>query len=179
MRSLFLIMLGLLFSGQVAFGYGGGVDGGGGGGEMVPSRTTKLTEIYKDGVALLADGKCKKAEKKFKAVLKKVPRNSDANYLRGISLQCQKNPKASIRYFKRAKRDDHQFYRAYGALGISYLMLDRADLAEKEMAQLREFKRLCQTGNRICPPALLKVHQKLSDAMKRTQGHAVEPKNRK
>jgi len=178
MRSLFvaslIVSFGLLFSSQAAFGQGGGVDGGGGGGDMVPSRTSKLTDIYRDGVTLLADGECKRAEEKFKAVLKKVPRNSEANYLRGISLQCQKDHKFAVRYFKRAKRDDHQFYRAYDALGISYLMLERPDLAEKELARLGEFKDLCQTGNRICPPALLKSYRKLSDALKRTQGQPVD-----
>jgi len=174
MRSLFIVSFGLLLSSQAAFGQGGGVDGGGGGGDMVPSRTSKLTDIYRDGVTLLADGECKRAEEKFKAVLKKVPRNSEANYLRGISLQCQKDHKSAVRYFKRAKRDDHQFYRAYDALGISYLMLERPDLAAKELQELDVFKELCGIGNRVCPEKLLKSYRKLSDAMKRTQGQPVD-----
>ena len=173
MRYTLLVVIGLLFSVHAAFGRGG-FDGGGGGGEMVPSNTTKLTETYRDGVTFLADGECKRAEKKFRAVLKKVPRNSEANYLLGISLQCRKDHKSAIRYFKRAKRDDIQFYQAYGALGITYLTLERSDLAEQELQKLSEFKDLCQSGNRICPPELLKSHQKLLEATKRTQGQTVQ-----
>jgi tetratricopeptide (TPR) repeat protein len=173
MRYTLLVAIGLLFSVQVAFGRGG-VDGGGGGGEMVPSGTTKLTETYRDGITFLADGECKRAEKKFRAVLKKVPRNSEANYLLGISLQCRKDHKSAIRYFKRSKRDDAQFYQAYGALGITYLTLERPDLAEKELQKLSAFKDLCQTGNKRCPPELLKSHRKLLEATKRTQGQTVQ-----
>lgn len=175
-RSSFLIVACLLFSAPIAFG-AGGVDGGGGGGNMVPSADrggSSLSEIFRDGVAFLTDGDCKRAEKKFIAVLKKVPRNSEANYLRGISLQCQRHHKSAIRYFKRAKRDDVQFYQAYEALGISYLTLERPDLAEKELKDLGVFKELCELGNRICPETLLKSHRKLLAAMKRTEGRPVD-----
>ena len=173
-RFLFLIVTGLFFSAQLASG-AGGIDGGGGGGDMVPSRTTKLTETFKDGVNFLTEGECKRAEKKFRAVLKKVPRNSEANYLLGISLQCQREHESAVRYFKRAKRDDAQFYQAYEALGISYLTLERPDLAEKELATLDSFKDLCQVGNRICPEKLLKSHRKLLAATKRVEGQPVAP----
>jgi tetratricopeptide (TPR) repeat protein len=175
-----LILVGLLFAAQIASGApGGGWDGGGGGGDMVPSRDRDgpgLAQTYRDGVAFLAEGECKRAEKKFNAVLKQVPRNSEANYLRGIALQCQKKHKSAVRYFKRAKRDDAQFYPAYGALGISYLTLERPDLAERELKELDRFKERCESGNQICPPALLKSHEKLSTAIKMLQGQAVEPK---
>lgn len=171
-RSFFLIVVGLLFSVQIAFG-AGGVDGGGGGGNMVPALGRggpSLPQIFSEGVSFLADGECKRAEKKFIAVLKKVPRNSETNYLRGISLQCQRRHKFATRYFKRAKRDDAQFYQAYEALGISYLTLERPDLAERELKELEVFKELCQLGNRVCPAVLLKSHRKLLAALKRTAG---------
>jgi tetratricopeptide (TPR) repeat protein len=174
MRCLVLVVIGLLFCTQAAFGRGG-VDGGGGGGEMVPSRTTKLTETYRDGVSFLAEGECKRAEKKFRAVLKKVPRNSEANYLLGISLQCQKDHKSAIRYFKKAKSDDAQFYQAYEALGISYLTLERPDLAAKELQELDVFKELCGIGNRRCSEKLLKSHRKLLAATMRIAGQPVDP----
>ena len=179
-RVSFLIVVGLLFSVQIAFGAGGGgggMDGGGGGGLLVPGRDrggSKLTTLFREGVAFLSEGECKRAERKFRAVLKKVPRNSEANYLRGVSLQCQDNHKSAVRYFKRAKRDDAQFYQAYGALGISYLTLERTDLAEKELEELDEFKELCQLGNRICPTTLLKSHRKLLAAIERTGGQPVD-----
>ena len=178
LRSASLISLSLFFSAQVAFG-AGGIDGGGGGGGMVPSHDRDgpgLVQTYRDGVAFLAEGKCKKAARKFSAVLKEVPRNSEAHYLLGISLQCQDRHKSAVRYFKRSKRDDAQFYQAYGALGITYLTLERPDLAEKELNDLTVFKELCQLGDRICPPTLLKSHQKLEAALMRIQGKPVEPK---
>ena len=175
-----LILVGLVFAAQIASAAGGGgMDGGGGGGDMVPSRDRDgpgLAQTYRDGVAFLAEGECKRAARKFSAVLKKVPRNSEANYLLGISLQCQDRHKSAVRYFKRAKRDDAQFYPAYGALGITYLTLERPDLAEKELNDLTVFKELCEIGDRICPPTLLKSHRKLSTAIKMLQGQAVEPK---
>jgi len=177
LRSASLLFVGLLLSGQVSFG-AGGLDGGGGGGGMVPSHDRDgpgLVQTYKDGVAFLAEGECKRAAKKFRAVLKEVPRNSEANYLLGISLQCQDRHKSAVRYFKRAKRDDAQFYRAYGALGITYLTLERPDLAEKELNDLTVFKELCELGDRICPPALLKSHRTLEAALKRIKGEPIEP----
>jgi len=177
LRASPLIFLGVLLSGQMALG-AGGLDGGGGGGAMVPSHDRDgpgLAQTYKDGVAFLAEGECKRAARKFSAVLKKVPRNSEANYLLGISLQCQDRHESAVRYFKRAKRDDAQFYPAYGALGITYLTLERPDLAEKELNDLTVFKELCELGDRICPPALLKSHRKLEAALKRIKGEHVEP----
>ncbi len=171
LRLSLMIAVGLLLSGQIAFGAsGGGVDGGGGGGDAVPGRDRDgptLSTLFQEGVTFLVDGECKNAEKKFRKVLKKVPRNSEANYLRGISLQCQDRHKFAVRYFKRAKRDDFQFYQAYEALGITYLTLERPDLALRELEELSTFKELCGIGNRICPEKLLKSHRKLLAAMKR------------
>ena len=176
--TLFLVVILFLCSGQVSFAAGGGgVDGGGGGGAAVPGRERRgsgPTGAYKDGIALLAEGECKKAEKKFKAVLKAVPRNSEANTLRGIALQCQLKFQASIRYFKRAKRDDSQFYMAYEKLGLSYLALDRAEYAEDEYRELSRFKKSCEFRNRKCPPSLLKSHKKLKEAIERTLGKVPE-----
>lgn len=172
-RPLFLIVTTLLLSAQIASAAGGGVDGGGGGGSLVPGLGrggAGLTEIFSEGVTFLAEGECKRAEKKFTAVLEKVPRNSETNYLRGISLQCQRRHKYATRYFKRAIRDDAQFYQAYEALGISYLTLERPDLAEKELKELEVFKVLCQMGTRKCPAVLLKSHRKLLAAITRMAG---------
>lgn len=175
-RVLLLSVIGSLLAVQVAFG-AGGVDGGGGGGNLVPNLEQagpNLSKVFSEGVAFLAERDCKRAEKKFRAVLKEVPRNSEANYLCGISLQCQRDHKAAIRYFRRAKRDDFQFYQAFEALGISYLSLERPDLAQNELNELDWFKRICQIGNRICPGKLLKSHRKLLTAIRRVEGRLVE-----
>jgi tetratricopeptide (TPR) repeat protein len=151
----------------------GGVDGGGGGGIMVPSQDEDgdtLMRTFRDGVALLAEGKCKEAEEKFEKILKQVPRNSQTNYLRGVALQCMHRYKASLRYFQRAKRDDAEFWQAYGGLGISYLAIDRVDRARKELDELTKYKRLCEKPNRRCPPELLKAYEKLATAFERAEG---------
>lgn len=168
-----LILLVSLCVAQVASAQGGGVDGGGGGGKMVPSQDNDgdtLMRTFEDGVAYLAEGECEEAEKKFEKVLKKVPRNSEANYLRGISRQCMRDWKGSIRYFRRAKRDDLEFWQAYGALGISYLAIDRPKQARKEFDELAKYKRLCEMPRRKCPVELLKAYEKLRTAFERVEG---------
>lgn len=165
---LAILCLGL--SAQTALAQGGGVDGGGGGGRAVPDQDNDgpgLTKLFKQGVNLLTKGDCKLAERKFKRVLKKVPRNSEANYLRGVSLQCQDKHKQAIRYFKRARRDNALFYRAYAELGMSYLVLNRPDLASPQLRELEKLKRTC--GDR-CPSYLLKSVAKLRKAFDRIKG---------
>jgi len=176
MSALVLCLLCLCFA-SVASAQGGAVDGGGGGGPMVPSQENDgdtLMRTFEDGVALLADGECKEAEDKFEKVLKTVPRNSQANYLRGICLQCMHNYKGSIRYFRRAKRDDAEFWQAYGALGISYLAIDRSKQARAELDELAKYKRLCERPRRKCPVELLKAYEKLSTAFERVEG-GIDP----
>ncbi len=171
--------LSLTTSVETASAQGGGIDGGGGGGKMVPDQDedgASLSQVFRDGVKFLTDGKCKEAEDKFEFVLKKVPRNSQANYLRGIALQCQHRYKSSIRYFRIAKRDDSQFYQAYGGLGISYLVLGKSESAHEELQQLERFLKLCQRKNFKCPLELLKAHKKLKTAIERAEGGVPDSK---
>jgi Flp pilus assembly protein TadD len=171
-------LLSVLFLAPIASAAGagaGGVNGGGGGGRMVPGRdagSAELTKLFEEGVAFLTGGECKRAEKKFRRVLKTVPRNSQVNYLRGVSLQCQDKHKLAVRYFKRSKRDDEQFYRAYTELGMSYLVLDRGDLARPQLAALDKMKSTCQDR---CPADLLKAAAKLRNALDRLDGLPSDP----
>ncbi len=84
-------------------------------------RGSDLTETYREGVQLLTDGECKKAERKFRTVVKAVSRNPEANYMRGVALQCQGKHKTAVRYLKRALRYDDEMYAASEKLGISYM----------------------------------------------------------
>lgn len=167
-------LAGIVFTTQIAIADGGGVDGGGGGGRLVPLESQSgpgLTKIFDQGVSFLTEGKCKDAEKKFEHVLEKVPRNSQANFLRGVSLQCQNRYKRAIRFFKLARRDDAKYWAAYEQLGMSYLVLKRRDLAEMELARLDEFKDMCRLR---CPAGLLKSRGNLIDAMKRIDGEELD-----
>jgi tetratricopeptide (TPR) repeat protein len=131
-----------------------------------------LSKVFQTGVDYLVDGDCKRAEEMFERVLDKVPRNSETNYLRGVALQCMDRYDESVRYFRRAKRDDADFFQAYGGLGISYLALERPEKAHREFEELAKFKRLCEQGHRRCPPELLKAYEKLRTAIERVEGAA-------
>jgi tetratricopeptide (TPR) repeat protein len=130
-----------------------------------------LTTIFKDGLEFLKKGECKKAEKKFLKVLDKVPRSSEANYLAGVALQCQKDWDSSLTYFRRAKRDDAQYYRAYEAFGVSALALGSRKHAQAELDELQTFIDAC---GQKCPPLLLQSHQKLVDAIAKFDGVPVQ-----
>ena len=161
----------VLVSTHLASGNPSGLmDGVGGGGQLAPEREQMgqgLADTYREGVKLLADGECKRAEKKFKVVLDKVPRNSDANYLRGVALQCQHRYKKALSYFRRAKRDDASYFLAYTKLGISYLALGGTDEAKGELEELASMHRAC--GER-CPRKLLKAEQSLAEAIADFEG---------
>ncbi|MFP6653986.1 MAG: hypothetical protein VCB25_00045 [Myxococcota bacterium] len=147
---------------------------GGGSGRLVPDfgrGGPGLTQLFKDGVALLTEGECARAGKKFRRVLKKVPRNAETNYLHGLALQCQKKHKQAIRFFQRAKRDDQEFFRAYTEMGLSYLILGRTDLAKIQMTALEQMKSTCRDR---CPAKLLKSVAKLRRAIDRIEGQSGE-----
>jgi Flp pilus assembly protein TadD len=153
---------------------GGGANPGGQGGNLVPEKNRsglRLTKIFEAGVGFLVAGDCKRAEKKFKRVLKTVPRNSEANYLRGVSLQCQDKHKQAVRYFKRSKRDDAGYHRAYAELGLSYLVLERPDLAREQLEALERRKSICGSG---CPVDLKKAVAKLRSAFDRIEGRPAQ-----
>jgi tetratricopeptide (TPR) repeat protein len=177
MKSLVIMLMVVCFALTAPFALavgGGAVDGGGGGGNMVPELGRggpSLTEDFKKGVALLAEGECKRAATKFLKILKKVPRNAETNYLYGLALQCQKKHKQAIRFFQRAKRDDQQFFRAYTEMGLSYLILGRPDLARIQMTALDKMKLTCRDR---CPSKLLKSVAKLRKAIDRIEGKSGE-----
>ncbi len=83
-----------LLAAIAAFAAGGG---GGGGGAAVGGRSgPDPNKAYRDGVEFLAAGECKKANRKFKVVLKAAKRNAEANYLRGRSLECLNKHKGDL-----------------------------------------------------------------------------------
>lgn len=177
-RFTILLLVVLAFFAPSAWGQLGEGLGDRGSGRMVPEKGKDgdaLQKIFQDGVDYLAEGECDRAEEKFEKVLDKVPRNSQTNYLRGIALQCMRRYEVSIRYFRRAKRDDSEYYQAYGALGISYLALDDADRARRELEELSKYKRMCEQGNLRCPPELLKAYKKLATAIERAEGSVEGP----
>jgi Flp pilus assembly protein TadD len=152
----------VVFSASSAFAAGGGGGGGaggglGGGGGSAPD----LNKIFREGVELLSDGDCKKAEKKFRKVLRTVKRNPEANYLRGRALQCQEKHKAATRFLKKAIRYDDKMYVAYEKLGVSYLALGDEKAVATQLEKLDTLKQECSDR---CPASLLEAQASLATA---------------
>jgi Flp pilus assembly protein TadD len=160
-RLAFSVVLCLALSAQVVSaaggGGGGGFSGGGGG-----SSGTDLNKVFRDGLELLEDGECKKAEKKFRKIVKAVPRNPEANYFRGVALQCQEKHKAATRYLKKATRYDDKMYAAYEKLGMSYLALGEPDEARSQLEALDSLRQECR---KMCSAELLQAHATLASAI--------------
>ena len=163
-----------LLSAQLSSAAGGGNMGG-----PAPANGSRrgpdLNEVYREGAELLANGDCRKAEKKFRSVLKAVATNPEANLMRGAALQCQGKHKAATRYFKKAKRYDKSLYSAYRMLGVSYLELGKRDAAQSELDRLTELLEDC---GEECPKALSRSHSELKAQLDGTaQGNVDAPSN--
>ena len=148
---------------QLSFAAGGGNMGG-----PAPANASRrganLSDTYREGVEFLAAGECKKAEKKFRIVLKAVASNPEANLMRGAALQCQGEHKAATRYFKKAKRYDKKLYAAYQRLGVSYLEMGKRDDAQDELDDLTKLLENCGEN---CPKGLSQSHSQLEAALDR------------
>lgn len=144
---------------QAASAAGGG-GGGGLGGAQGSGRD--LNKVFQEAVQLLADGDCKKAARNFKKVLKAASRNPEANYLRGVALQCLNKHKAAVRYYKKAVKYDDEFYVAYERLGTAYLAIGKS---EDAVAQLRELETFRETCGQDCPAKLHQAHASLESAI--------------
>jgi Flp pilus assembly protein TadD len=167
------IAIGLALSAPAAIAAGGG--GGGSGGLGGGGRGPDLTKVYREGVELLADGDCEKAERKFRTVMKAVSRNPEANYMRGVAYQCQGKHKRATRYLKKAVRYDEEMYAAYEKLGISYLALGDEKDAKRQLGHLESFKQGC---NETCPPTLLEAHANLASAVAAGESDEADPVGR-
>lgn len=157
---------------QAASAAGGGGGGGGAGLGAGGLRGPDLSEVFRDGVELLADGECKKAERKFRIIVKAVSRNPEANYMRGVALQCQGKHKAAARYLKKAARYDEKMYAAYEKLGISYLALGKEKDAQSQLGRLESLKQGCHER---CPATLLKAHARLASAIAGPGAEEIDP----
>ena len=156
-----ILSLALIFwlsSDALAAGGGGGVAGGGRGGTSGPDPN----KAYREGVELLQAKDCKKAAKKFRSVLKAVPRNAEANYLRGRALACQGKHKDATRSFKRAIKYDREMYEAYEHLGTMYLALDKSDDAKEQLSLLAQMRSEC---GETCPSKLDRAYRTLSEGI--------------
>lgn len=136
-------------------GAGANLGSGGGGGRG-------LNKVFQEGTALLSSGECEEAEKKFRTVLKAVPKNPEASYLRGAALACLGKHKEAARWFGKAIRYDRKMYPAYEKLGRSHLVLGQREDAEKQLGKLKSLLKKC--GSK-CPANLREAYSDLAAAL--------------
>jgi tetratricopeptide (TPR) repeat protein len=137
---------------------GGPAPGGLGGG-------ADLNEVFQEGARQIAAGDCKQAESSFKKILGAVSKNPEANYMRGVALQCQEKHKAATRYLRKARRYDKKLYSAYQMLGVSYLELGEREDAQE---QLDDLDRLFEACDGSCPRELARARSQLNQAIARS-----------
>ena len=173
MRTTSVFVLGFCFvvAGQTTFAAGGGGQWSG------PSRGGSgksgagLEKTYREGTQLLEEGECGEAERKFRKVLKAVPKSPEANLFRGMALQCQQKFDASTRYFKRARRHDKKLYVAYQLLGVAYLELGKSKAARNQLDDLARLLEACEGD---CSERLMQAHSKLAAAISASDHDAAD-----
>ena len=151
---------------------GGGAMGGGGGGGGGRSGPDP-NKAYREGVEFLAAGDCKKAERKFRVVLKSAKRSAEVNYLRGTALGCLNKHKSAVKYFRRAIKYDESMYLAYERLGLSYLALEKPEDANEQLARLAELRAQCAER---CARKLIRAHDDLDAAIRGKAGGVMNTK---
>ncbi len=153
---------------STVYAAGGGGGGGGGGSFTTGGPQYDPTEDYGDGISLVQEGNYKKAVKKFRAVLKAVPRHAQANFYMGVAKYGLEDYKGAVRYYKRAVKYDKEMYRAYEQLGRSYLARGKNEDAQ---AQLDVLEQALQTCGEDCSKYRLKTaYNALKQAMDKTAG---------
>ena len=97
------------------------------------SRAKAMIEArsYKDAVPLLQQ------------VVAKEPRNADAYNLLGYATRKSGNPQGSLQYYTSALQIDPKHLGANEYIGEAYLMLDKPQQAEQQLARLDQ---LCMFG---------------------------------
>lgn len=161
-----ILGLSLLVAAAAYSAGGGGAMGGGGGGGGGRSGPDP-NKAYRAGIEFLAAGDCKKAERKFRIVLKSASRSAEVNYLHGTALSCMKKYKRAVKYFRRAIRYDDSMYPAYERLGLSYLALEKPKDANEQLARLAQLRTQCAAE---CEPKLIRAHYGLDTAIRERTG---------
>ena len=158
--TLTLLMSASLLVAPLGHAAGGGDRGGdfkGGGSGPNPNQT------FQEGLDSLRAGDCTKANRRFKAVLKVASNSAEANYFRGLALQCLERYGPAAKFLRRAIKYDRSMYQAYAQLGHIYLELEKFDPAEKQLLELIKIRRDCADD---CPPNLSSELERLRLAIR-------------
>ena len=140
LKNIFVAGLALSFmSIMPAYASGSGATGGsiGGGTSNTPGVVYNPVEDYQDGVSLLRESEYKKADRKFRSVLKAARRHSGANYYMGLAKVGQGKDKSSISYFKTAIKNQPDLYEAHIALVKAYMATDKTEKAQGVLEDLQ------------------------------------------
>lgn len=125
---------------------------GGGGGSGSLSRPApqqpKIDPVtaYRQGVSLLQAGEYKKAERKFKDVLRHNSKDARANYHMGLAKVGREKYKSARKYFERAIDQRDSYAEAREQLGRVHARLGDADKAQVQLDALKSMLAACQ-GN--------------------------------
>lgn len=120
-----------------AFAMGGGAAG------VDKPATAAADPDYTRAKAMIEAKDYKDALPILKQVVAKDPKNADAFTLIGYATRKSGDPNGSLQYYNTALSLDPKHIGAHEYIGEAYLMLDRPQEAEKELAQLNT---LCVFG---------------------------------
>jgi tetratricopeptide (TPR) repeat protein len=129
-----------------AAGSGGGGGGMSSGGAMPSGRSIDPAKSYQEGVKALKAGDYEKAIRHFKDVLQVSPRETNTNYLLGLSYIGADEPKKARRPLETAVKDDTAPPDAHLQLGLIYLKLDERDKAIERHEALAQLIAKCEAG---------------------------------
>ncbi|MDX2299493.1 MAG: tetratricopeptide repeat protein [Xanthomonadaceae bacterium] len=117
--------------------------GGTPGPSMPSGPSVNPQESFKEGLAALQAGDCKKAEKKFGEVLSVASKHAEANYYMGLAkTKCDKD-KQAVKYFERAIKERENFIEAREQLALASIRLDDRAEAEAQRDAIEQIVAAC------------------------------------
>ncbi len=134
-----------------------------GGSSSTPAKKVDPAETYQEGIEALEAGEYRKAERKFKAVLRITPDDPNTNYAMGLALMGRERPKRARRYFATAVEERPDFIEARFKLGEALILTDDPDGAGEQVTALEGMLAACADP---CPPEKERKLQKAIDALR-------------
>ena len=110
--------------------------GGGGGGESVGTSSTPVDPSFAQAKVAIEARNYAAALPLLQQVVARDPRNADAYNLMGYATRKSGDANGSLRYYTTALQIDPKHLGAHEYIGEAYLMLDRPQEAEQQLARL-------------------------------------------
>ena len=113
------------------------------GNDPAPSSAKPADPAYTNAKAMIEAKRYGEAIPLLQQVVAKNPKNADAYNLLGYATRKSGNPNGSLQYYTTALQIDPKHLGANEYLGEAYLMLDKPQQAEQQLARLDQ---LCMFG---------------------------------